>query len=131
MRHSHGIPSRRRHCGWYLRERDYLVQRQRSNFRLAKVNTVNIFRRVAQILKVNTQLSEGTGTTRKGPGHSDDWRAERLAEAAQKYGKPFKCAGDDMPREVIVGGKHLVAVGSRRGATRRLDEKSQSHQSGK
>jgi hypothetical protein len=114
-----------------LRERDYLVQRQRSNSRLAKVNMVNIFRRVAQILKVNGQLPDLTGTARKAPGHSDDWRAARLAEAAQKYGKPFKCASDDMPREVIVGGKHLVAVGSHRGATRRLDEMSEFHQSGK
>jgi hypothetical protein len=96
------------------------------------VNTVNIFRRVAQILKVNGQLPDVSGATHKVPGHaSDDWRAERLAEAAQKYGKPFKCASDDMPREVIVGGKHLVAVGSRRGATRRLDEMSEFHQSGK
>ena len=92
---------------------------------------MNIFRRVAQILKVNGQLRDLTGTTRKAPGPSDDWRAERLAEAAQKYGKPFKCASDDMPREVIVGGKHLVAVGSRRGATRRLDEMSEFHQTGK
>jgi hypothetical protein len=92
---------------------------------------MNIFRRVAEILKVNGPL-QNVPAHHDVPGRaSDDWRAERLAEAAQKYGKPFKCASDDMPREVIVGGKHLVAVGSRRGATRRLDEMSEFHQSGK
>jgi hypothetical protein len=92
---------------------------------------MNIFRRVAQILKVNAP-SQNVPANRDVAGRaSDDWRAKRLAEAAQKYGKPFKCASDDMPREVIVGGKHLVAVGSHRGATRRLDEMSEFHQSGK
>ena len=39
-----------------------------------------------------------------------DWRKERLAIAASKYGRPFKCAGQDMPREVFVGGRVLVIV---------------------
>ena len=39
-------------------------------------------------------------------GH--EWRRQRLLEAAQKHGKPFKCAGQDMPREVWVGGKALI-----------------------
>lgn len=39
-----------------------------------------------------------------------DWRKERLAAAASKYGRPFKCAGEDMLREVFVGGRKLVTV---------------------
>jgi hypothetical protein len=39
-------------------------------------------------------------------GH--EWRRQRLVEAAQKHGKPFKCAGENMPREVWVHGKALV-----------------------
>jgi hypothetical protein len=39
-----------------------------------------------------------------------DWRKEQLAAAAKKYGRPFKCAADDMPREVFVGGRYVVAV---------------------
>lgn len=30
---------------------------------------------------------------------STDWRTEKLAEAAEKYGKPFKCSADGLPRE--------------------------------
>ena len=33
---------------------------------------------------------------------SGDWRALKLTEAAQKYGKPFKCAGEHMPREILL-----------------------------
>jgi hypothetical protein len=47
-------------------------------------------------------------------GASGDWRKERLAEAAQKHGKPFKCAGQDMPREVIVCSKGVVLPASTR-----------------
>ena len=39
---------------------------------------------------------------------ADDWRKQRLSEAAQKHGKPFKCAAPDMPREVLVGGKQVA-----------------------
>jgi len=31
-----------------------------------------------------------------------DWRQLKLTEAAQKYGKPFKCAGEHMPREILL-----------------------------
>lgn len=94
------------------------------NFLLSK-GTMNIFRRVAQILQVTRTLHDAPDAGKRTPVRkSDDWRQARLAEAAQKYGKPFKCASDDMPREVIVGGKHLVAVPSGRGATRRLDKMS-------
>lgn len=40
-----------------------------------------------------------------------DWREPLLVEAARKYGKPFKCAADELPREVILGGKDVVVVG--------------------
>jgi hypothetical protein len=40
----------------------------------------------------------------------EDWRRPLLAEAARKHGKPFKCAGDELPREVILGGKDLVVI---------------------
>jgi hypothetical protein len=45
-------------------------------------------------------------------GASGDWRKARLAEAAQKHGKPFKCAGQDLPREVIVCSKGVVVSDS-------------------
>lgn len=28
-----------------------------------------------------------------------DWRDEKVKEAAERYGKPFKCAADGVPRE--------------------------------
>ena len=37
-----------------------------------------------------------------------DWRKQRLVQAAQRHGKPFKCAGDDMPREVLIDHKVFV-----------------------
>jgi hypothetical protein len=40
-----------------------------------------------------------------------DWRKQRLELAARKYGRPFKCAGEDLLREVFVGGGELVTVG--------------------
>ncbi|MGZ8203083.1 MAG: hypothetical protein ACXW2I_11205 [Burkholderiales bacterium] len=39
-----------------------------------------------------------------------DWRKRKLAEAAQKYGRPFKCAGDDMPHEVVLRGRVIVST---------------------
>ena len=38
-------------------------------------------------------------------GASGDWRKRKLAEAAQKYGRPFKCAGDDVPHEIMMDGR--------------------------
>ena len=35
------------------------------------------------------------------PPPTTDWRTRKLAQAAQKYGRPFKCAGGDMPRQVV------------------------------
>ena len=39
---------------------------------------------------------------------AEDWRKLKLAEAAQKYGRPFKCAGADMPHEVVMRGRIVV-----------------------
>lgn len=42
----------------------------------------------------------------------DDWRSERLREAAEKYGRPFKCAGSDLPHELLnVGTPRVNAAG--------------------
>jgi len=43
------------------------------------------------------------------PEASEDWRKRKLAEAAQKYGRPFKCAGDDMPHEVVMRGRIVIS----------------------
>ncbi|HTN28020.1 MAG TPA: hypothetical protein VL180_09570 [Burkholderiales bacterium] len=85
---------------------------------------MNIFRRVAQILSATRETPKMPGTESEKPVRAPtaDWRQQRLAEAAEKYGKPFKCASDDLPREVIVGGKRLVAVPRGIGVTRILEE---------
>ena len=46
------------------------------------------------------------------PCETVDWREPLLIEAARKHGKPFKCAGDELPREIILGGKELIVVGA-------------------
>ena len=39
---------------------------------------------------------------------TDDWRRERVLQAAQKYGKPFKCGGPDVPYERLrIEPRHL------------------------
>jgi hypothetical protein len=43
----------------------------------------------------------------RGTGASGDWRKRKLAEAAEKYGRPFKCAGDDLPHEVVLPGRGI------------------------
>ena len=85
---------------------------------------MNIFRRVAQILSATRETPKMPGTESEKPVRvpTADWRQQRLAEAAEKYGKPFKCASDDLPREVIVGGKRLVSVPRGVGLTRILEE---------
>ena len=35
-------------------------------------------------------------------GGSRDWREERLKEAQERYGRPFKCAAAELPREILV-----------------------------
>ncbi|HEV7800093.1 MAG TPA: hypothetical protein VGP15_03360 [Burkholderiales bacterium] len=52
---------------------------------------------------------------------SADWRKQKLVEAAQRHGKPFKCAGDDMPREVLVDAQEVKAVGPGENPTERTN----------
>ena len=45
------------------------------------------------------------------PVHAtQDWRKQRLAQAAERHGKPFKCAGRDMPREILTD--HRISIAS-------------------
>lgn len=37
---------------------------------------------------------------------------EKLAEAARRHGKPFKCASDGLPRELLKDGRDLVTIGT-------------------
>jgi hypothetical protein len=38
-----------------------------------------------------------------------DWRRHKLLEAAKRHGRPFKCAAENMPREVVLRG-YIVQV---------------------
>lgn len=40
----------------------------------------------------------------------NDWRAERVKLAAVRFGKPFKCAADGVPRERFVGTERKLEV---------------------
>ena len=33
---------------------------------------------------------------------TSDWREERLKQAQERYGRPFKCAGAELHREILV-----------------------------
>ena len=46
------------------------------------------------------------------PYETYDWRGPLLLEAARKHGKPFKCAADELPREIILRGKELAVIGA-------------------
>jgi len=39
-----------------------------------------------------------------------DWREEALKKAAEKYGRPFKCAGQNMLRQVWHKGAWLAVA---------------------
>lgn len=41
---------------------------------------------------------------------TSDWREAKLAEAARRYGKPFKCAGDGVLRQVRKQGVDVIVV---------------------
>jgi hypothetical protein len=47
------------------------------------------------------------------PPPATDWRTRKLAEAAQKYGRPFKCAGGDMPRQVVQRDRVIIVDAER------------------
>ena len=40
---------------------------------------------------------------RKRKPQGKDWRDRAIQKAAFRYGKPFKCAADGVPREVLLG----------------------------
>lgn len=37
-----------------------------------------------------------------------EWREQKLKHAAKVYGRPFKCAADGLPREIIRNGTPTV-----------------------
>ena len=47
------------------------------------------------------------------PPPTTDWRTRKLAQAAQKYGRPFKGAGGDMPRQVVQRDRVVIVDGDR------------------
>src|SRR5205085_9997196 len=69
-------------------------------------NAMKLFKQIVQVFKGSRSNPETA--SEYVPCHSCDWREPLLIEAARKHGKPFKCAGDDLPREVILGGRDLV-----------------------
>lgn len=65
---------------------------------------MNILRRLARAFR-NSEIQDIAPIrvdTLKLSRSSADWRKRKLAEAAEKYGKPFKCAGEHLPREIIL-----------------------------
>jgi hypothetical protein len=67
---------------------------------------MKLFNHIVQALKGSTHQADDDYV----PGNTYDWREPLLVEAARKHGKPFKCAGSELPREVMLGGKDLVVV---------------------
>jgi hypothetical protein len=67
---------------------------------------MKLFNHIVQALKGSTRQADDDYV----PGNTYDWREPLLLEAARKHGKPFKCAGGELPREVMLGGKDLVVV---------------------
>jgi hypothetical protein len=73
---------------------------------------MNLFRALCESTRNSWNFLEMTGGGLNGPDGAarTDWRKARLAAAATRYGRPFKCAGEDMLREVLIGGRELVTV---------------------
>jgi hypothetical protein len=71
---------------------------------------MNIVRVIARAFRFRSQAHEGPPVIDhvRMTEPAGDWRKRKLAEAAQKYGRPFKCAGDDMPHEVVMRGRIVV-----------------------
>jgi hypothetical protein len=65
---------------------------------------MNILRRIARTFRGESDPHHTAAVIDdlRDTGGSGDWRKRKLEEAAQKYGRPFKCAGDDMPRETML-----------------------------
>ena len=70
---------------------------------------MKILSHIMQAFKGSRSRRDSSG--RDAPYDTVDWREPLLIAAARKHGKPFKCAGDELPREIILGGKELVVVG--------------------
>jgi hypothetical protein len=70
---------------------------------------MSILGRLARVFKRRTEPHEAAPVIDdlRGTGASGDWRKRKLAEAAEKYGRPFKCAGDDLPHEVVLPGRGI------------------------
>ena len=70
---------------------------------------MSIFGRLARVFKRRGAPHEPAPVLDdlRGTGASGDWRKRKLAEAAEKYGRPFKCAGDDLPHEVVLPGRGI------------------------
>jgi hypothetical protein len=81
---------------------------------LVSLNTrMNIFDRISKRLRLSMNSKRDADVLDHVRIHvADDWRAARLAEAAQRHGKPFKCASDALPREVLMGRTSQIAVAS-------------------
>ncbi|MEP6610175.1 MAG: hypothetical protein ABJA83_16080 [Burkholderiaceae bacterium] len=74
---------------------------------------MNILNRIVNRIKLSNRSGDDAPMLDYIPVEvRDDWRAGRLAQAAQRHGKPFKCASDALPREVLIGGKNRIAVES-------------------
>jgi hypothetical protein len=71
---------------------------------------MNIVRVIARAFRFRDKAREGPPVIDhvRMTEPAGDWRKRKLAEAAQKYGRPFKCAGDDMPHEVVMRGRIVV-----------------------
>lgn len=70
---------------------------------------MKILTRIVQVFKASRSNAEDSAEYV--PYSTYDWRVPLLIEAARKHGKAFKCAGDELPREIMLRGKELVEVG--------------------
>jgi hypothetical protein len=70
---------------------------------------MNIVRVIARALRLRKKAGDSPVIDHvRMTDATGDWRKRKLEEAAQKYGRPFKCAGDDMPHEVVMRGRIVV-----------------------
>ena len=70
---------------------------------------MKILTRIAQVFRASR--SNDDESAEYVPYSTYDWREPLLIEAARKHGKAFKCAGDELPREIMLRGKELIEVG--------------------
>ena len=71
---------------------------------------MKIFRRIARAFTRRSEPHETPALIDhvRDTGASGDWRKRKLAEAAEKYGRPFKCGGDDVPHETLERGSVIT-----------------------